>query len=501
MIAAPGAVILRLLIIIIHADELFSPRPVLHQQRHAVVMAHIGFSAGGRNADDGGIGRRLHNHEKRRRNRDRPGSSSAFCRIEQDGVKKQQGQGQVKYPEFKGIIGHQLLAEQHEGRSARKGRTDVSDWHGAQMTVGLVAHQQEDKDVDEGLSGRKTVGIMESVPDKIQEVDAEAGQEEHFQRAVNQFFLPRNSPVQKIKYEKDINSRTAVDVRPVVQACLRFHAAHVAGEHVNDGEVALKGLREGGLRRGRLCERHDLRKEDDSRQGSRKEGKQRKQDDLFSEFFSVLIIQETNDGKIDHQEDADHDGDIVVGENGKPQGNAVEIRLSFPDHNLQSQHNQRKEPDTVQPHDIPAVGSHEAGQGIECAEEPGAQPHTLRVALQIPGKGKSRQSGFDHHHGGHKFYHMIMGTEEHQPVEGARQIVGVKGHKIGAQSDVPAVQETSSGTQLVPEFLHEGGILMVHVQPEITFVPEGPDAAGRKYHHQHNDRYKKSEKQTVRRAK
>ena len=143
-----------------------------------------------------------------------------------------------------------------------------------------------------------------------------------------------------------------------------------------------------------------------------------------------------------------HDGNIVVGENAQRQADAVELIFSLLYQSLQAHRDQRKQDDAVQPHHIPVVGRQEAGKGIKNGE--GNQHEALRfkMAGQIKAEGKAAQTDFQSHQPGHEFDQVLIGHQNHQPVDGARHIITVQREKIGAYPHIPGIEKAVPAFQL-----------------------------------------------------
>src|SRR5699024_8617638 len=73
------------------------------------------------------------------------------------------------------------------------------------------------------------------------------------------------------------------------------------------------------------------------------------------------------------------------------------------------------------------------------------------------------------------------------------QIIGVEGHKVGAQADIPGISEASPGFELFHEFVHEGRVLMVHVGAQKAVAAEGENLSLDKNPQHDEDREKKGQ--------
>ena len=126
--------------------------------------------------------------------------------------------------------------------------------------------------------------------------------------------------------------------------------------------------------------------------------------------------QNQKGSKIDHHENTNHDRNVIVGQDTKPQTNTVHKPILFLHQPLQSKHDQGEQKNTVQPHNVPAVGGHIAGQGIKDPEKSNAKIISLTVLFQIIGKGQPRKTDLQHNPVGHKLNDQLLGTQKQKPV-------------------------------------------------------------------------------------
>ena len=153
-----------------------------------------------------------------------------------------------------------------------------------------------------------------------------------------------------------------------------------AGDHIEDREIGSPRLWEIKVAGCRTLERTDLRQQNSRRESAGKQGVDSKPRTALHVFsYRSRFFQNKKCDEIKHQKQAGHDGNIVVGQNGKPKGHAVEHSLLFPHKTLQSVNDQREEENAVQPHDIPAVRRHISGQRIKNPEKSDTQNTVFTV--------------------------------------------------------------------------------------------------------------------------
>ena len=69
------------------------------------------------------------------------------------------------------LIIYQLFSQDHKGCRSPKGHNDMLPGCIFKFQIRLIAHHQHQRDIDEGLTAGKAVGIVEPKPDKIQHID------------------------------------------------------------------------------------------------------------------------------------------------------------------------------------------------------------------------------------------------------------------------------------------------------------------------------------------
>ena len=218
------------------------------------------------------------------------------------------------------------------------------------------------------------------MPDKIQHIHGKACKKEQQQSAVHSLFFHRDLLTCQIQQKEEKYRDAAVNIWPVVQTDLRLHISDMAGDHIEDREIGSPRLWEIKVAGCRTLERTDLRQQNSHRESAGKQGVDSKPRTALHVFsYRSRFFQNKKCDEIKHQKQAGHDGNIVVGQNGKPKGHAVEHSLLFPHKTLQSVNDQREEENAVQPHDIPAVRRHISGQRIKNPEKSDTQNTVFTV--------------------------------------------------------------------------------------------------------------------------
>ena len=329
---------------------------------------------------------------------------------------------------------------------------------------------------------------MESVPYIVQDIDGETGEEKDEDCSVDRFLLQGDLPVHHVEDHKLEDRNAAEDIRPVVQPCFDGDVADVSGQHVKDGEIAGKGLRETEVSGGGRLQRVDLRDQDRSSETSRHQGTACKLHTGLKEALRChLPLKDHKAEEPDDQEHADHDRNVVIRRDAESQRDRVHDPPVFGDQFFRTVNDQRKQEDAVQPHHVPAVGAHIGGHRVKDPEKCRVEPILFRVFLQVPGHGEAAEAGLHDDHDRDELDHVFLRAEDDQPVQRAGEVICIDGGKIDAHADVPAVQKASAGAQFIFEFREKRRVLMIEICPEKALVPEGENASLDKDHDHDED--------------
>ena len=332
-------------------------------------------------------------------------------RIEQAIAKEHKQHREVEHTEVDGIIRHDLLGDQAERRRHCKGGMERLWGNCPAMQVCFIAHAQQKKDIQKALPARERIRIMKTVPDEIQNIDTEAQVKKDEQQPVHQLAPHRNSRIHKIHRQQQEDDGSGIDIRPMIQALLRFDKRHLSCKHVNDGEILRCRLRKGEVTRSRHLQGIDLRQQRHCGETACDQRIYRKTQDAEADLpRRPHALQYIKTKKIDDHEDTGHNGNIIIGKNGEAKGQHIKHAALSPHQLFQSQHDQWKQNDAVQPHDVPAVGGNITGHGIQNRKDRTAQV-TLREAMtKIKAHAHTGKTDLDDDHIGHKLQDQSLRT-------------------------------------------------------------------------------------------
>ena len=288
---------------------------------------------------------------------------------------------------------HQLLRQQNEREYAPEAGHQLAFRHSFESFIAFETHRQHQDIIKERLTAGQAVGIVHAVPDVIRNIQGKA--EEHYteQHSLHDLLLVRNSPVQIIHREEQQRSHSAVQVRPVIQSDFALHIHQMSGKHIEYREIGRQRFWKGAARRSGSHQCVRGRQQQDCSQTAGNQRIQSEASALYQELLQRHMRKHDHQAdKVQEHKDAQHDGDIVVGKNRQSQRDAVQERAVLFHQALQSEENQRCQPQAVQPHDIPAVGGHVSAQRIADAEE--SNPYVICVIAfsEIPCHGESAQA-------------------------------------------------------------------------------------------------------------
>ena len=247
------------------------------------------------------------------------------------------------------------------------------------MRISPETDKQHQEDIDEGLSARKAVRIVESMPDKIQHIHGKLAKRAAAVRSTQPFlsqkiFLhARYSKRREIPRHRSKYLASGPDRSPSPHFRYGGRSYRRSGNRKSTplGNQSCRMPYSGAHRSpaAELCAK------------SPPESRSRFQTSHSSPriFLPVPVSSKIKCDEIKHQKQAGHDGNIVVGQKWRPKGSRNEHSLLFPHKTLQSVNDQREEENAVQPHDIPAVRRHISGQRIENPEKSDTQNTVFTV--------------------------------------------------------------------------------------------------------------------------
>ena len=201
------------------------------------------------------------------------------------------------------------------------------------------------------------------MPYKIQGIDGKAGKKQKQHSAIYHLLPEPNLPASQIEEEKHQDCHATVNIGPVVQSNFHIYISYMSGKHIKNRKIGTDCFRKIKFSRGSHLKGIDLRKEHHCRQSSCHQRIKSKLSDIYCiilKFLSLSTFQNQKSSKIYHQKNTYHNRNVIVGKNTYTKTNTVKHSLSFLNQPLQPQHNDRKQKNAVQPHDIPAIGRHVA---------------------------------------------------------------------------------------------------------------------------------------------
>lgn len=210
-----------------------------------------------------------------------------------------------------------------------------------QMRISPEADKQHQEDIDEGLSAWKAVRIVESMPDKIQHIHGKACKKsssspQYTAFSFTEIFLhARYSKRREIPRRRSKYSANGPDRSPSPHFRYGGRSCRRLGNRKSTplGNQSCRMLCSGAHRSpaAELPPRVHRKAGVDSKPHAALH--------IFS--YRSRFFQNKKCDEIKHQKQAGHDGNIVVGQNRKPKGHAVEHSLLFPHKTLQSVNDQR----------------------------------------------------------------------------------------------------------------------------------------------------------------
>ena len=290
------------------------------------------------------------------------------------------------------------------------------------------------------------------MPDEIEHICGKAQKHKGQKSDVRRLFPKSYFGIRHIQRHQQEDGHAAVDIGTVVQTCFHVDVHAVSCDHVKERKIESQRVRKIEFAEVGQVERRIFRNEKHGRQSSCKKGKESEPDGRGPHAFQGQPGADELQQEIQHQEDAHHDGNIIVGENAQRQADAVELIFSFIYQSLQAHRDQRKQNNTVQPHHVPVVGRQKAGKGIKNGEGNQHEALRLEMAGQIKAEGEAAQTDFQGHQPGHELDQQRIGNQNNQPVEGARHIIAVQREKVGAYPHIPGIKETVPAFQLALHF-------------------------------------------------
>ncbi len=180
----------------------------------------------------------------------------------------------------------------------------------------------------------------------------------------------------------------------MIKGLLRGDIDHMPCQFVYDAEILADCLGECEILAGSEPEGIYLRKPYGGCQRTCQDGISRKDGCCADKRTKALpALQDKEHYEIEHHENTYHDGDIVIGKDGRSQCHRIEEPALFIDQLFKSQTYKREEHDAVKPHDIPGICCHITRKGIEYAEECGCKGRVPAVLTEIGRHGQTGKTG------------------------------------------------------------------------------------------------------------
>ena len=386
---------------------------------------------------------------------------------------------------------HKFLRQKDKENHRSKTQKELAGRKARKAFKGLKRKIKHQEAKDKALPRGKRIRIMKTVPDVVQHIDREARKEKEQKEGVAHTLLNRHLSVREVQKKQLQGKHAAVNIRPVIKAYLALHKGQLPRHHVENRKIALKGLREVHLSGSRKSQRKDFRHENHSRESRRNQRSQGKTSRSLKDILPTQFRRDCLKNCIKNQEEADHNGYIVVREYTEAETDNILQRTLAAHQFFRTEQNQREEDDAVKPHDIPGIGCHVGGEGIEYAEYRRKEPVSLAVPQQVVGHRDRGECRLYDDQQCHILDHEALREEQDKPVQGTCEIVGVNRRKVDAESYVPAVEQTAAVLKLVLKLREERRVLVVEVGAKKTLLPEGINAPLQKQEQHGKHRHKK----------
>ena len=221
---------------------------------------------------------------------------------------------------------HKFLAEQQKDHGTEIAVQNLLLLCLPHMMVRVIAHQQNQKDITEGLPCRQGIRIVHSMPDKFQNIRRKAQQQKSRKRQSAELFTDGKTLIHDIHRHKHQHRTAAVDIWPVVKPSLRINADTMSRKHIQHGKIGFHLLREIHIPEIRLEDRTHLGYQQNCRHSARQQGKGRKPADAAK---NMLPLCHQKQSEIKDKENADHDREIIIRKNRKGKRQAVKTTLPF----------------------------------------------------------------------------------------------------------------------------------------------------------------------------
>ena len=404
-----------------------------------------------------------------------------------------------------------LLGQEQQHDAQHTGGQDLPEAEFAAQQPGPIGHIQQNKAEEETESVGDLVGEVEAVPDIIQLAENEAGDKQQQKCQTAQLVPQIDLAGQQEQQGKRNGKDTAVQIRQTVDEGGGDGGTHIAGylshavehhgegggnggeeqthqttaalcfgglegipgflgggnfftgDHVHGetiGEVvdAGLGIPQGGQGgQGQKCGQTDGQNGEETNAGQ-----------IFQETQNAFAPAQFVGKEQEEGKDTYKQADIVVGCNGKEEGNGVKDELAVLDQRYRAQCHQGQQSERIQPHDIPVVAQRPGTQTVEGTEHHDRRIVFLENALEHDGKEHTGQADFNGQQQGEILQHPAFRQNCGDQIQRGSQIIGHQTQIVHAHTHAPVIKQGITGAQCLPEFHKERVVLVVHITVEHT---------------------------------
>ena len=166
---------------------------------------------------------------------------------------------------------------------------------------------------------------------------------------------------------------------------------------------------------------------------------------------------------VTEDEDAYHDGNVVITEYGEGQADHVQHRAPAVYDPVESHDHQRKKEHRIQPHDAPEVAHHVCAECIKGSECRSPQIACFVGFSQIDGHEGSRKTDLDEEYRRDTLHESRCREEDQYQIQRACPVIGDKVPEIAPRSAVPGVQKRICRLELMLQLTQKRHILVIHI--------------------------------------
>ena len=381
----------------------------------------------------------------------------------------------------------ELLFDDDHGGDQREGTEHLLAADAFDFVKRLHADGKHGEADEEGIAVGQVIGEVEAVEGEICPVVRHQRDKESQQTAEADARSQPDPAAGEEDRDEQHGKHRAVDIGQIVAALGGGIAVERAGEHIPEIEIARHGAREFVLRAGGIAQGDCGRDQDPHGKHAPDSGRPDEAEEILDIRRRLFVGRQSGKAGVvlkrahhvpQHEENADHVADIVIGGDGKSEGDTVE-QGTFALHDLfQSVDDKRQQHEAVQPHHVPRIGDEVGVEGVGNRERDGAVVVLFEHAAAEDRKGGAGGGDFQHLDEGDGLGEVVPREEQGDDVVRAAQIIGDQRQEAASHADVVGVGHRAEGKHLLAHEREEGGILVVHVDDHDRFVAEGIDAEG-----------------------